>query len=600
MSFHPNDVVRRGRAATVIVCGVLVFLLSAFFRAQVIRNQDALLQSEENRLRQIPTAAPRGRILDRHGKPIAENVVGYSVALLPQSTRAEDSLRATLDRLRGTIQLTSKQYQDAIKRFRHDQTRPTVIIQDASFDVISVLEEHHMEFPNLIIQSAPKRIYPDGEAVGAFVGYISEINEGELEKMAALGYKPGQLVGKQGLEKQYEQELRGREGVQFVEVDARNRIVSNGQARESITPEEGPPLYTNIDLDLQEYIHSLFADTLAAAAIAMVPQTGEVLAIYSSPAIDPNRFVGGVPASYYDSLNADPRRPLYNKALQAIQPPGSTFKLATSVMALEDSLITFDSHMPQSCNGYYYFGNRAWRCWKKEGHGSLNLTQAIAQSCDVYFYQLGQRINLSRLVAGGLSLGFGDRTGIDVPEESRPRYPNSYPAYFNQKYGANGWTAGATELNMAIGQGENAQTVISMARFYSALATDGREPTPMIRRGAPKLSPAITLSSDEMKLLRKAMTGVVSAGGTAAGAAIRGVSIAGKTGTAQTLRFDKNGKPLYWAWFAGMAPADNPQVVVVVMVPDVTFEGATSAQFATKIIAHYLHAQINNAIENTG
>ena len=597
MSFHPNDVVRRGRAASVIVCGVLVFLLSAFFRAQVIRNQDALLQSEENRLRQIPTAAPRGRILDRYGKPIAENVVGYSVALLAQS---EDTLRATLNRLRTTIQLTSKQYQDAIKRYRRDQTRPTVIIQDASFDVVSVLEEHHMDFPSLIIQSAPKRIYPDGEAVGAFVGYISEINESELEKMASEGYKPGQLVGKQGLEKQYERELRGREGVQFVEVDARNRIVSTGRARESITPQEGPPLYTNIDLDLQEYIHSLFADTLPAAAVAMIPQTGEVLAIYSSPAIDPNRFVGGVPASYYDSLNSDPRRPLYNKALQAIQPPGSTFKLATSVMALEDSLITFDSHMPQPCTGFYYFGNRVWHCWKKEGHGNLNLMQAIAQSCDVYFYQLGQRITLSRLVAGGLSLGFGDRTGIDLPEENRPRFPNSYPEYFNQRYGPNGWTVGSTELNMAIGQGENAQTVINMARFYSALATDGREPTPMIKRGTPKLSPAINLSPDQMQLLRKAMTGVVAAGGTAAGAAIRGVSVAGKTGTAQTLRYDKNGKPLYWAWFAGMAPADNPQIVVVTMAPDVTFEGSTMAQFATKIIAHYLHVQINNTIENTG
>jgi cell division protein FtsI/penicillin-binding protein 2 len=153
---------------------------------------------------------------------------------------------------------------------------------------------------------------------------------------------------------------------------------------------------------------------------------------------------------------------------------------------------------------------------------------------------------------------------------------------------------------MAIGQGENAQTVINMARFYSALATDGREPTPMIKRGTPKLSTAIDLSPDQMQLLRKAMTGVVAAGGTAAGAAIRGVSVAGKTGTAQTLRYDKNGKPLYWAWFAGMAPAENPQIVVVVMAPDVTFEGATMAQFATKIIAHYLHVQINNTIENTG
>src|ERR1041385_5311735 len=206
MSFNPNDIARRGRAASIITCGVLVFLLSAFFRAQIVRNQQSLLQSEENRLRQIPPAAPRGPILDRNHKPIAENVVGYSVALLAQS---EDSLRATLTQLRSTIQLTNKQFQDAINRFRRDRTRPAVIIQDASFDVVSVLEEHRIQFPSLIIQSAPKRIYPDGEAVGAFVGYISEINERELANLAGSGYKPGHLVGKTRSE-EHTSELQSR------------------------------------------------------------------------------------------------------------------------------------------------------------------------------------------------------------------------------------------------------------------------------------------------------------------------------------------------------------------------------------------------------
>jgi penicillin-binding protein 2 len=597
MSFHPNDVVRRGRAAVIIVCGVLVFLLSAFFRTQIMRNEQYSLQSEENRLRQIPTAAPRGPILDRNHKPIAENVVGYSVALLSQS---EDSLRATLTRLRGTIQLTNKQFQDAINRYRRDRTRPAVIIQDASFDVVSVLEEHRIDFPALIIQSAPKRIYPDGEAVGAFVGYINEISEAELSKLAGSGYKPGQLVGKTGLEKQYEAQLRGREGVQFVEVDARNRIVLNGRTREDVTPQEGPPLYTNIDLDLQEYIHQLFADTLAGAVVAMIPQTGEVLALYSSPAVDPNRWVGGVSSAYYDSLNNDPRQPLYNKALQGQYPPGSTFKLATAVIALQDSLIDLKTRMPQPCTGFYYFGNRVWHCWRKEGHGSLDLAGAIAQSCDVYFYQLGQKITLSRLVGGGIGLGFDKKTGIDLPEEKPPKFPTSFPGYFNQKYGPRGWTPGEKELNLAIGQGENAQTVVNMARFYSALATDGNEPTPMIRQGAPKRTKAIMLPPDQLLQLRKAMMGVVSEGGTAAAAAIKGVKVAGKTGTAQTLKYDKNGKPLYFAWFAGMAPAEDPKIVVVVMVPNVTFEGATSAGLATKIIAHYLHVQVANTVQNTG
>jgi penicillin-binding protein 2 len=597
MSFHPNDVVRRGRAATVIVSGVVIFLLSAFFRAQVIRNQESLLQSEENRLRQIPTAAPRGRILDRNNKPIAENVVGYSVALLALN---EDTLRATLDRLKSTIQLNGRQYQDALRRFRQNATRPTVIIQDASLDVVSVLEEHHMDFPSLIIQSAPKRIYPDGAAVEAFVGYVGEISEPELNSLGSAGYKPGQIVGKQGLEKQYEQALRGREGVQFVEVDAHNRVVTNGRAREAVTPQEGPPLYTNIDLDLQEYIHTLFGDTLAAAAVALVPQTGEVLALYSSPALDPNRWVGGVSQSYLDSLRNDPRQPLFNKAVQATQPPGSTFKLATAVMALQDSIINFDTRMPEPCRGFYYFGNRTWHCWQKEGHGSLTLSGAISKSCDVYFYQLGQKLTLSRLVAGGIGLGFDKRSGIDLPEDTRPRFPSSFPEYFNQKYGPRNWTQGATELNMAIGQGENSQTVINMARFYAGLANDGNEPTPMIKRGTPKITKAFHLPADQMMALRRAMMGVVAEGGTAAGAAISGVSVAGKTGTAQTTRKDKNGKDLYWAWFAGMAPAQAPQIVVVVMVPNVTFEGATSAQFATKIISHYLHKQVNNTIENTG
>jgi penicillin-binding protein 2 len=580
-----------------IVGGVLFFLLSAFFRAQIVRNQQSLLQSEENRLRQIPTAAPRGMILDRNNKPIAENVVGYSVALLAQN---EDTLRATLTRLRATINLTPKQFQDAINRYRRDKTRPTVIVQDASFDVVSVLEEHRPDYPALIIQSAPKRIYPDGEAVGAFVGYIAEINEGELANLGAQGYKAGQLVGKQGLEKQYEQQLRGREGIQFVEVDARNRIVPNGQAREQVTPQEGPPLYTNIDIDLQEFIHHLFADTLAGAVVAMVPQTGEVLALYSSPAIDPNRFVGGVSAAYYDSLNNDPRTPLYNKALQAIQPPGSTFKLATSVIALQDSLIDMHTRMPEPCNGYYYFGNRTWHCWQKTGHGSLDLASAIAQSCDVYFYQLAQKIGLSRLVAGGLNLGFGKRAGLDLPEEHKPAFPTSVPEYFNQKYGARGWTAGAAELNLAIGQGENSQTVVNMARFYSALATDGEAPTPMIKRGAPQKTQIIHLPPDQMEALRKAMMGVVAEGGTAAGAAISIAKVAGKTGTAQTMRKDKNGKPTYYAWFAGMAPAEVPKIVVVVMVPDVTFEGSTSARLATQIIAHYLHTQVSNTVLTAG
>jgi penicillin-binding protein 2 len=596
MSFHPNEIVRRGRAASVIVAGVLIVLLSGFFRTQVLKNKELLLQSEGNRLRQIPLPAPRGLIYDRNGKLIADNAVGYSIALL---TESEDSLRANLTRLRGTIAITNNQFEKAIARYRKDRGRPVVILPDASFDVISMLEEHRVEFPNLIIQSAPKRIYPAGKAVSAFAGYISEISENELATLAAEGYKPGQQIGKQGLEKQYEKDLRGREGAQFVEVDSRGRIVNRAGARPDLAPIAAEPLHTNIDLDLQTFIESQYGDSLSGGVVALDPKTGGVLAVYSSPGIDYNRFIGGAPFAFYDSLQKDPRRPLFNKALQGTYAPGSTWKLATALVALEDSLITFkDKFAP--CNGYYYFGNRSWRCWEKKGHGTLDLTGAIAHSCDVYFYQLGQKIGLTRLVAGGVKLGMRSKSGIDLPEEYRPQFPDRVPEYFNQKYGARGWTAGSVELNMSIGQGENSQTILNMARFYAALATNGMAPAPRVAKTKtqPEGQRLFQLPADQYDLLKSALVGVVS-GGTAGSAAIKGVKVAGKTGTAQSNRF-VNGIELNHAWFVGYAPADDPKIVVAVMLEYVPYHGSVTARMATAIMSRFLKVQAVSTVETEG
>jgi penicillin-binding protein 2 len=592
MSFHPNDVARRGRQATVLLVIVVGFLLSAFFRTQILRNQQWVLQSEENRLREVPLPASRGIIYDRAGKIIAENAVGYSVSLLPKS---EDSLRATLQRLKSTIELTPGQIDAAVRRYRRDRARPAVIIPDASFDVVSVLEEHRIDFPSLIIQSAPKRYYPDSGAVAAFVGYTGEINESELASPQYAGYKAGQQIGKQGLEKQYEAELRGREGSRFVEVDARNSVLREVTDRQ-LEPVGAPPLYTNIDLDLQRFIAKLFADSLQGGVVAMVPQTGEVLALYSAPSFDPNRFIGGVSAEYYDSLRNDPRKPLYNKALQGTYPPGSTWKLATSVIALEDNAVTFNDHMAQPCTGGFYFGNRYWRCWQKNGHGSLNLGGAIAKSCDVYFYQLGLRLQVSRLVAGGVNLGFASKSGIDLPEERRPSFPPDIQ-YYNQKY-PGGWTQ-AVSLNLAIGQGENSQTVVNMAHFYAALATDGYAAKPHVAKVKPERTRVLNLSLDQMAQLRTALANVAAAGGTAAvaGAALKG-ALAGKTGTAQS-GTRKNGVELNHAWFVGFAPADDPKIVVAVML-EFGGHGTRAANIASSIIAHYLHTNVTNQLQTEG
>ncbi|MEP7346791.1 MAG: penicillin-binding transpeptidase domain-containing protein, partial [Gemmatimonadaceae bacterium] len=419
MSFHPNEVQRRGRFARAMVGATLALLAGAFFRTQVLQNATYALQSEENRLREVPLPAPRGIIYDRNGLIIAENIPGYSVSILSPSA---DSLRAALHRLGTIITFSDEAIESAVRRLKRDPNRPTVVLADASFDQVSVLEEHRSEFPSLIIQASPKRYYPDGPAVASFVGYTGEISESELNSASFQGYKSGQQIGRAGLEKQYEKELRGREGSRFVEVDARGRVVRESGARPDLLPVPARALKTHLDLDLQRFVAAYFGDSLQGGVIAMEP-SGEVLAVHSAPAFDPNRFIGGIPKDYWAALNNDPRRPLYNKAIQGRYPPGSTFKLAMATMALESGVVTLNDRMPAPCTGGYTFGSRRFKCWEHKGHGSLTLAQAIERSCDVYFYQLGLRVGLAKLIAGGVTLKFRERSGIDLPNESAPLWP---------------------------------------------------------------------------------------------------------------------------------------------------------------------------------
>ncbi|MEK7240274.1 MAG: penicillin-binding protein 2 [Gemmatimonadota bacterium] len=591
MSFHPNEVQRRARLAAALLFLSFVFLVGSFFRTQVLQHAQYVLQSEENRLREVPLPAPRGVIYDRRGQIIAENLPGYSVSLLAPSV---DSLRAALRRLSGTISLSPEQVDQAVRRFRRAPNRPAVIFSDASFDVVSVLEEHRVEFPGLIIQSAPKRYYPDGPAVAAFIGYTGEVNENELASASFRGYKAGQQVGKDGLERQYESQLRGREGTRFVEVDARGRVVRESGARQDLLPEAAPPMYTNIDLDLQKFTVELFGDSLIGGVVALDPRSGAVLALHSAPTFDPNRFIGGIPVEYWRTLNQDDRRPLYNKAIKGTYAPGSIWKLATAVLALQAGLATLEDQMPLACTGGFQYGNRRFKCWDKKGHGHVTLAQAIEVSCDVYFYQLGLKIGLSRLVAGGVDLGARERSGIDLPSETRSIFPTA-PAteYYNRRFGPRGWTQSAS-LNLAIGQGENAQTVINMARFYTALATDGAAVQPEIVRGAAQRTKLFALTDEQMTGVRKALAGVVQRG-TAAASQIQGVMLAGKTGTAQNAQDATRDH----AWFVGFAPADDARIVVAVML-EFGGHGTRAARIASKIIEHYLKTQTTRAILTEG
>jgi penicillin-binding protein 2 len=582
VSFHPNEVQRRARIASGLLFGGFVVLLGAFFRAQVLQNARYVLASEENRLREIPLPAPRGVIYDRQGRVIAENLPGYSISLL---ARNEDSLRTTMRRIGELVPVTPEQVGMAVRRYNRDRSRPTVLFGDAPFELVSVLEERRFDFPGLIIQSAPKRFYPDGAAVSALVGYTGEINDAELGQEAYAEYKPGEQVGKDGIERQYESRLRGREGLRFVEVDARGRVVREN-ARDDLAPEAPQALYTNIDLDLQRFVAAIFGDSLIGGVVAMEPRSGAVLALHSAPTFDPNRFIGGIPASYWRQLQEDPRRPMYNKAIKGQYPPGSIWKLVTSIVAIEEGIADLDDHMETPCTGSYFYGNRVFRCWDVEGHGDVSMARAIELSCDVYFYQLGLKIGLQKLVAGGIRLGSRERSGIDLPAENRPQFPTDPPkAYYDRIFGPRGWSNGVT-LNLSIGQGENSQTVVNMARFYTALATDGQAAKPEIVPGAPERVRLFDLDEKHMTRLQQALTDVVGRG-TAAGSRLQGIAVAGKTGTAQNAQDLVNDH----AWFVGYAPSEDPKIVVAVML-EFGGHGSRAARIATRIIEHYLKVRV--------
>jgi penicillin-binding protein 2 len=273
---------------------------------------------------------------------------------------------------------------------------------------------------------------------------------------------------------------------------------------------------------------------------------------------------------------------LFNKAIQGTYPPGSTWKLATSVVGLESKLVTMKSHMPISCSGGLQYGRRYFKCWEKRGHGSVDLAGAITHSCDVYFYQLGLKIGMANLIAGGIDLDFGKRSGIDLPNEYAPRFPTrDYKKYYDRLFGAN-WSSSET-LNLAIGQGANSQTVATMAKFYTALATEGTSSTPELVSKKPEQKKIINLTAEQFEGLRLAMAGVTSAGGTAASANIKGLVIAGKTGSAQ----NTSNRNKDHAWFVGFAPAEDPKIVVAVFL-EFGEHGYFAARVASKIIGKYL------------
>jgi penicillin-binding protein 2 len=571
----------RLRAARTLVWVASGVLVGTYFRTQIIDHGRYELQSRNNRLRPIIQPAPRGIITDRHGVVIAENVPGYTVALLPAP---EDTLRQRLQHIAPILHLDAAAIERVLQRFRKAPYQSAVVMTDAPFDVVSMLEERRLTLPGVVIQTEPKRYYPDSAAVAHVVGMVGEVTEQDLAGPRAAPLRLGELVGKDGLERSYDDTLRGQDGERFVEVSALGYIVRDGAAPD-LVPVAGASLQTTLDLDLQTYVSRVFPAGMSGALVALDPTSGGILALYSAPGYDPNAFVGGVSPDYWRDLSVNATHPLLNRAIQARYPPGSTWKLAIAAMALRRGVATMNTRMPIPCRGGLQYGDRFFHCWNQLGHGSLTLGQAIAQSCDTYFYQLGLKLGLTTLLEDANEWGFRARTGVDLPGELQPIFPSG-PEYFDRVYGPRRWSSGVV-LNLAIGQGENTQTLLNMVRLYQMLASDGKSRPPYLVRPTSEPPYDFQLSPDQIAALRQAMINVVEQG-TARGARLADLKIAGKTGTAQSSQGISHG------WFIGFAPAENPQIVVGAVI-EFGRHGSSVAPLVARVIAHYLGADTTSA-----
>ena len=570
----------RARVGVFVLLGLLA---GVFFRAQVSRSSDWLLQSESNRLRSLTLPAPRGIIRDRTGQPLADNIPGYSVSILPSQP---DSMLATLNRLREHLEIGEDRFQRLAEQVQARGPRPVLVAMDASFDAVAAMEERRTAFPQLLIEARPKRRYPAAEIGAHIVGTVGEINEAELNSSEYEGVEPGWVVGRSGIEAQYNQALQGEPGIRFVEVDAAGRIVGSFRGVRTRREEPGSDIELNVDLELMAWIDHIFPADGAGAVVVLDVETGGVLALQSFPAFDPNVFAGVVDPSEWNRLNRDPGTPLYNRAIMGTYPPGSPWKLAVAAIGLETGAVTPSDRMPVPCTGTFRYGNRVWRCWNEEGHGSLDLAGAIANSCNVYFYQLGLGIGLAQLLERSNRMGFGGQCGIDLPSEGMGDFPQGVE-YWEERLGYR-----ATEgevLNLAIGQGPNAQSPLKMAQFLVAIARDGSAPAPTLYRDAPREEAwRLDISAESLEEIRNGLRRVMQPGGTAYMSSLEHFEILGKTGTAES-----GGDRETHAWFTGLAGrfGGPAEIVVVVFVEFGGGGSVVAAPIAAKAADFYLRGR---------
>jgi len=565
------------RAPKILTIFILLILISRLFQLQVLMKDYYRSLSEKNRIRRDMIVPPRGKVLSREGEVLAESRPSYSLIIYPYYL---DSLE--IKRICGALGVKNKELLRRINpNFR------TCRIRRISFEATSKIIEKQEDFASVRLIREPVRFYENDKIFSHLLGYAGEITGDELERFSG-DYMMGDIVGKKGLELEYEEFLRGKKGTSIYEVDARGVVVRRFDDSYGKMPEKGYNVYLSISKHLTLYADSLFSDFTSGACVGMNPKNGEIILYYSKPGYGTNKLSVGISNIDWDSLRNNENSPLWDRAIAGEYPPGSIAKIWTTLIGMENNLVKKETRFTR-CDSLYWIGNRYFACWKR--HGSLDLLGAITQSCDIYFYQLGMSMNLELMVDFAKKFGFSQKCGIDVPGERAGFLPSK--EWYDKKYGKRGWARGVL-ANLAIGQGEILVTPLQGATFFSAIANGGWTYEPHVLKEIKdddgntikSLRPRkidLPVSEENLKFVRQAMKNVVNERkGTAYWSRLDDIIVAGKTGTAQNPHGDDH------SLFVGFAPFEDPEIVIFTVIENAGHGSTHAAPVTMKLIKRYL------------
>lgn len=584
--FEHSEFPRRQKIFTIGVITMAVLFIARLAQLQLLYADVYGKKSEENSIRPIIREPIRGNMYDTYGNLVVDNRPSFTVTITP----AEYNNQAT-PYLASILQLEPSFITDRVQKGRaYNRFAAVKIKRDVDFATLAILEENRSKLPGVSYEIEAKRSYPTTAKATHLFGYTKEISERQLMAMEP-DYSPGDIIGATGIEARYEKHLRGQKGFEFVTVNAKGQVVGNYHDGNYDTPaKEGKDLYLTIDAEVQALAESLLANK-AGAVVAIDPRNGGIIALVSKPDYDNTLLSGFTPPSIWDALNTDPAKPLFNRATMTRYPPGSTFKMVLALAALQEGIITTNWRV--QCKGAFVYGNKVFR--DLHIHGSTNVIEAIQRSCNVFFYQLMFKVGFEKWTQYGRELGFGSLTGIDLPEENPGLLPSE--EYFNKVYGEKKWTQGYL-VSLSIGQGEVGVSPLQMACYAMVLANKGYYYRPHIvktivnketnqKEKIPTTVRTLPISNQVWNIVRDGMYRCVNeAGGTGGAARVKGVDVAGKTGTAE----NPHGKG--HAWFIGYAPANNPTIAICVLVENAGFGGAVAAPIAGLCIEKYIYRDL--------